>query len=135
MSELYDDEDDDYDDDHYNYDYSDKYDQYKFYFKFDIDSTSSLSDWLINLYKDININIVPGFPFVSFPVNDLIPNTASGGNSLLYVGNNQYGETIYKNKHFIEDKMKQKYILHLQSHAGYFVSQPSYYKGLFEILN
>jgi len=46
MHDPYDDEDDGYDDDYYNNDYGDQYDPYKFYFKFDVDQNSSLSEWI-----------------------------------------------------------------------------------------
>lgn len=139
-----------YDDEPYNdyddYDDSHDYDQsqsnwQKFYFSFDVDAGGALSDWIKNIIdgiKDDNIKInnIPGFPVVSFPVNDLFShNTVSGGDSLLYLGNNHNKEQIWKKKYFIHDKLGTDYVLHLQSHAGYFLRQPRYYKALFEILN
>ena len=152
MHEPYDDYDDYYED---NYDDSQDYDQSKsesdwnkFYFKFDVNN-SPLSDWvqkmIDNIFKDsskdankndwYNMSYVSGFPFVSLPVNDWISNTAGGGNSLLYLGNNHYNEPIYKNKHFIENKLLNTYTNHIQQHAVHFVKQPNYYKGLYDILN
>lgn len=132
-----------YDDDYYedNYDDSHDYDQNqsdwnKFYFKFDV-TNSPLSDWvkktIDNLFGD-KFDL-PEVPFVSFPVNDWLSNTVSGGNSLLYLGNNHYNEPIYKAKHFIENKLLNTYTNHLQQHASHFVKQPTYYKGLYDILN
>lgn len=135
MHEPYD-EDDEYDDDQYNYDYSDQYDPYKFYFKFDVDSNSSLSDWLNNLFKDIYSmpNIVPGFPVFQFPVNSWNSNTEKG-NSFQYLGSNYQGSPIWKKKYFVSDPINTEYKLHLQAHAKHFIQQPLYYEGLFDILN
>lgn len=138
MHDPYDDEEDDgYDDEHYNYDYSDQYDPYKFYFKFDVDQNSSLSDWITNLLNDIstyNIQNIPGFPVVSFPVNSWNSNTEKG-NSFQYLGSNYQGSPIWKKKYFISDPINTEYKLHLQAHAKYFIEQPIYYKGLHDILN
>jgi hypothetical protein len=135
MNEPYDDEDDGYDDDQYNYEYNDQYDPYKFYFKFDVDSNSSLSDWLNNLFKDIySIQNIPGFPIVSFPVNSWNSNTAKD-NSFQYLGSNYHGVSIWKKKYFVSDPINIEYKLHLQAHAKHFIQQPSYYQGLFDILN
>jgi len=136
MHEPYD-EDDGYDDEHYNYDYSDQYDPYKFYFKFEVDQNSSLSDWLTNLFNDISgytIQNISDFPVFQFPVNSWNSNTGKG-NSFQYLGSNYQGIPIWKKKYFVVDKVNNHYKLHLQSHAKHFVSQPTYYKGLFDILN
>jgi hypothetical protein len=138
MHESYDDNDDYYED---NYDDGQDYDQNqsdwnKFYFKFDV-TNSPLSDWvkktIDSLFGD-KFNL-PEVPFVSFPVNDWLSNTVSGGNSLLYLGNNHYNEPIYKAKHFIENKLQNEYTNHLQQYASHFIKQPAYYKGLYDILN
>ena len=135
MHEPYD-EDLEYDD-QYNYDYGNQYDPYKFYFKFDVNSNSSLSDWLNNLFKDIgsySVTNIPGFPIVSFPVNSWNSNTEKG-NSFQYLGSNYQGSQIWKKKYFISDPINIEYKLHLQAHAKYFIQQPTYYNGLFDILN
>ena len=112
----------------------------KFYFKFDVTS-SPLSDWVQKMIDQIVGKSVPldpntiGYSPVSFPVNGCFSNTVSGGNSLLYLGNNHYNEPIYKAKHFLENKVQNAYTNHLQQHASYFVKQPAYYKGLYDILN
>jgi hypothetical protein len=100
----------------------------KFYFKFDV-THSPLSDWVKK-----TVDKLLGDQFVSFPVNDWLSNTG-GGNSLLYLGNNHYNEPIYKTKHFIENKLLNTYTNHIQQHALYFIKQPMYYKGLYDILN
>ena len=130
---------DDYDDSH-DYDQSQP-DWKKFYFSFDVGAGGAFSDWIKNIIdgfkdNDIKINNVPGFPVVSFPVNDWFSQyTVGGGNSPLYLGNNHYQEQVWKPKYFVQDTLGNEYVLHLQSHAGYFLSQPSFYQGLFEILN
>lgn len=135
MQEPYD-EDDDYDD--HDYDYNDQYDPYKFYFKFDVGNTP-LSDWIQNTINDIlnyqfDINNVPGFPVQKFPVNSWNPNTGKD-NTYQYLGSNYQGNSIWKKQYFVVDKINIEYKLHLQSHAGHFIMQPIYYRGLFDILN
>ena len=148
MHEPYDDYEDYYEDD---YDDSHDYDKgqtesdwNKFYFKFDV-SSGPISEWVQKMIDNIiqnsnpnnwyKINDIPDFPFVSLPVTDWVSNTVSGGNSLLYLGNNQYNSPVWKQKYFIRDKLQESYILHLQSNIKHFVQQPSYYRGLFDILN
>jgi hypothetical protein len=150
MYEPYDDYEDyygdDYDDSH-EYDESQQQSDWnKFYFKFDV-SSGPISEWVHKMIDNLinnppantndlsSINNISGFPFVQLPVTDWVSNTVSGGNSLLYLGNNQYNEPIYKYKHFIENKLLNSYTSHIQNHAAYFIKQPSYYKGLFDILN
>jgi hypothetical protein len=129
MNEPYD-EDDEYDDDQYNYDYNDPY---KFYFKFDIDQINNLFKD-IDLYYSLSDVAIPGFPFVSFPVNSWNSNTEKG-NSFQYLGSNYQGSPIWKKKYFVSDPINNEYRLHLQAHAKHFVEQPVYYQGLFDILN
>lgn len=113
----------------------------KHYFQIDVNSLSSsesFSEWLGKILSDIDfMNVIPGFPVVSLPMTDLDP--IYGGsifiNTPLYLGNNQYNEPVFKNKHFLVDSLKNQYVNHLRSHAGHFVRQPVYYKGMFDILN
>lgn len=137
MHDPYDDED--YDDDQYDYDHP-SLNPYQYYFKFDIGPNTPLSQWLSDIvndfmgagedYKMINI---PGFPSKMFPVNSWNPNT--GGNSFQYLGSNYQGSPIWKKQYFAVDKFNNEYKLHLQAHAGHFVKQPTYYRGMFDILN
>lgn len=136
----YEDHSDEYDDDDYNYDHPSLNPYY--YFKFDISSDSSLSKWLNDMFSNIDWNSIPsykiddisGFPFVSLPVNSWNPNTGKD-NSFQYLGSNYANQEIWKKKYFISDPINIEYKLHLQAHAKHFVSQPTYYEGLFEILN
>lgn len=121
-------------------------DPYKFYFQID---TEWLKKYMDDLFKGVNFNkldgieslfnyspsVLPeGFKPISLPVSSWLSSIA-GDNSSLYLGNNYWNEGVWKKKHFIEDKLASEYIKHLQSHAGYFLQQPKYYKGLYEILN
>lgn len=137
------DEDDGYDDEYYDHDYNDQYDPYKFYFKFDVNPNTPLSDWITKMINDIfqnpshdnfKITNIPGFPVVSFPVNSWNPNTVND-KKFQYLGSNYAGEQVWKAKYFVHDKLQIEYINHLRSHVTYFVKQPSYYRCLFEILN
>jgi hypothetical protein len=139
MHEDYD--DNEYDEDDYDYDHP-SLDPYHYYFKFDVSADSPLSKWLTDMFNDIDwnqipsmpLNSVPGFPFVSLPVNSWNPDTGKG-NSFQYLGSNYVGNPIWKKKYFVSDPVNNQYKLHLQAHAKHFVSQPTYYKGLFDILN
>lgn len=143
MHDPYDDEDDGYDDDHYDYDNNDQYDPYKFYFKFNIDQNTPLSDWIAKMINDIfqnpadqnfKITNIPGFPIVSFPVNSWNPNTVND-KKFQYLGSNYVGEPVWKKKYFVHDKLHTEYLNHIQNYAAYFVKQPLYYKSLYDILN
>jgi hypothetical protein len=100
----------------------------KFYFSIDV-------GWINNHLKDLyEIQSIAGFPFVQLPVNDYFSNTV-GVTSPLYLGNNHYMEPVYKSGFFVLDKYRILYTNHLRANAVHFLKQPSYYKGLFEILN
>ena len=148
MYEPYD-EDDEYDEDYYNYDYGDQYDPYKFYFKFDVGPNSSLSDWfgkMVNQWFNIDQESLDklswyqlpqndlGFPVVSFPVNSWNSNTEKG-NSFQYLGSNYQGSPIWKKKYLIKDQVNILYKNHILQHSIHFLKQPTYYKGMFDILN
>jgi hypothetical protein len=108
-------------------------DPYKFYFQID---TEWIKKYMDNLFK--NIDQLGGIEDLlkssSLPVNSWISSIGETKPSL-YLGNNYYNEGVWKAKHFVEDKLGNEYVKHLQSHAGYFLQQPKYYKGLYEILN
>lgn len=150
MHEPYDDnnDDEDYDDHNYDYDYQNPYEPYKFYFQFDVGNTS-LSDWLEDMINkwigpndinsfgglyDLGIVNIPGFPAKKFPVNSWNPDTGKD-NAFQYLGSNYQNSPIWKKKYFVVDKINAEYKLHIQSHVKHFVSQPTYYSGLFDILN
>ena len=129
-----------------------EHDPYKFYFQIDTEWVKKYMDSLLNkieykwITKEViedalknlsnyNTPLLPdGFSPISLPVNDYFSNTV-GDKTSLYLGNNQYNEGIWKMKYFVYNKLQKEYELHLQSHAGYVVNEPRYYKSLFEILN
>jgi hypothetical protein len=135
-----------------NQEYPEDKDPYKFYFQIDTEWVKKYMDSLINKieYKWIskeaiedalknlsnyNTPLLPdGFSPIALPVNSSFSSTADDKNSL-YLGNNYWNEGVWKKQHFIQDKLQNEYVKHLQSNAGYFLSQPKYYKGLYEILN
>lgn len=135
-------DDNEYEEDDHDYDHP-SLNPYHYFFKFDIGTNTSLSQWLSDFIKNTNwedigstynVTNIPGWPVVSLPVNSWHPNTDKG-NSFQYLGSNYAGSPIWKKKYFVFDKINNEYKLHLQSHAKHFVSQPTYYNGLFDILN
>jgi hypothetical protein len=97
-------------------------------------SKDIIEDVLNNL-ASYNTPLLPeGFSPTMLPVNSWFSSIA-GDKTSLYLGNNYWNEGVWKKKHFIQNRLQQEYILHLQSHIGHFLRQPIYYKGLFEILN
>lgn len=129
-------EDEDYDDEH-DYDHP-SLNPYKWFFKFDVGPDTPLSKWINDIVNDFMgasdmINNT-GFPPKMFPVNSWNPDTGKS-NSFQYLGSNYQGSPIWKKQYFVVDKIGNEYTLHLQSHAQHFVKQPTYYKGLFDILN
>lgn len=127
-------DDDDYDDSQDNLE-----SHYKHYFKFDPDAWDAWGKMLYNALNDIveypsNVwYIGPGFD-KSFPVNSYFSNTGKG-NSFQYLGNNYDGVKVWKKKYFIRDKTQHEYINHIVANSVYFLQQPHYYKGMFDILN
>jgi hypothetical protein len=140
MYEDYEDEDSYGDDEQYNYDHP-SLDPYKWYYKFDIGQDTPLSKWIndiVNKFmgssEDYKMMNIPGFPPEMFPVNSWYPNTGQS-KSFQYLGSNYQGSPIWKKQYFVVDKLNAQYKLHLQANASHFVQQPTYYKGMFDILN
>ena len=138
MNNPYYDNDDGYDDEYYDHD--NNQDKFKWYFKFDVDQSKSLSEWVVNQLNDFlkndkwTIDNSTGFPTIQFPVSNWHPGT---GNDikLQYLGSNYQGVEIWKTKCFISNTIDNQYRKHIAAHVKHFVSQPHYYKGLFDILN
>lgn len=145
MHESYD-EDDDYDDDQYDYDHpSDN--PYQWYYQFDISPDTPVSHWISEMLnkwisQDAFKNLsggweflsIPGFSTQKFPVNSWSPDTAKH-KSFQYLGSNYDGYQIWKTKYFLIDQINIEYKLHLSHNAKYFLREPHYYMGLFDILN
>jgi hypothetical protein len=132
-------------DDHYDDDYDDSSQdnlesQHKNYFKFDPGAWDAWGKMLYEALNDIveypsNVwYIGPGFDKGSLPVNDYFSKSGNFKNSL-YLGNNHYKEPVYKTKYFVHNKLDTEYRNHLVSNAVHFLQQPTYYEGLFDILN
>jgi hypothetical protein len=133
-------EEDDYEEDDYDYDHPSLNPHNAWYYKFDIGPDTPLSKWLNDIVKDFmgsgenfKITNISGFPNNMFPVNSWNPNTAN--NKFQYLGSNYKKEPIWKSKYWVIDPINHMYINHIQSHAAYFLQQPSFYKGLFDVLN
>lgn len=132
------------DDNNYDDDYDDSQDDleshYKKYFNFDPAAWDAWGKMLYDALNDIveypsNVwYIGPGFDKKSFPVNSYFSNTGKHKTSQ-YLGNNYDGVKIWKTKYFVHDKTQHEYINHIVAHSVYFLKQPHYYKGLFDILN
>lgn len=74
--------------------------------------------------------------FDSSKIYDVVANyDAKVFDTFIIFGTNAYGETVFKNKHFVVDKLKTEYLNHIRTHAVHTLKQPAYYLGLFEILN
>lgn len=111
----------------------------KHYFTFDIGSWGYLSELLKEmlygpqtddtLYKQLN-NFTDAV-YASWGYDVPLPSK----DGVIFIGKNSYGEPVYKSKHFVVDKINQQYLNHIRSHSGYFLTQPTYYKNLHEILN
>ena len=130
-----------YDDDESYYDSQDKY---KHYFKFDPAAWDAWGKWLYDAMKEIvetNPNLwytpthIEGWPTKKFPVNSYFPNTGKEQKTFQYLGNNYDGKAIWKKKYFVSDPIQSMYIDHLSNNAAYFIKQPNYYRGMFDILN
>jgi hypothetical protein len=131
-------EDYDYDDDEHDYD--DNKNPYKHYFKFDPAAWDAWGKWLQDALNDI-VDSSPQVwyssltnPYAAFPVSSYFSNTGKD-NSFQYLGNNYQGSPIWKKKYFVLDPINIEYKKHIKANAIYFLNQPSYYKGLFDILN
>ena len=129
---------DEYDDDDYNY--YPEYDAYGYPAnpkKFDVDWSAG-EKWLKKameeiIQEDINTWLVK--PSKKFPVSDGLPKGAWGDKYFAYLGSNHYEEAVWKRKYFVIDEIDQQWKKHIQEHAVHFVKNPSYYKGLHDILN
>lgn len=120
--------------------FEDEENKNKFYFKFDINAFSKgLDGYLNDIFKDYDLDDLfeqsmkklESYMFQAYseptPLIDI--------NTFILLGKNSYDETIYKNKFFAVNELQIEYLNHLRSHPGYFLQQPIYYRGMFEILN
>jgi hypothetical protein len=132
-------EHEDYDDDDYNYypEYNDYGYPSSYSKKFNID-WAAWDKWLADTIKEIvneedNVWLFGNYKNKSKKHN--INSKKLSDKYFMYLGNNQYDETIWKTKYFISDKIDTQYKNHISSRPGYFLKQPYYYKGMFDNLN
>ena len=131
--------DDNYNDDYYNHDNNNDTDKFKWYFKFDVDKSKSLSDWVLGELNDFlqkdkwTIDNTTGLPTIKFPVGG--SSDTANNIKLQYLGSNYQGAQIWKTKYFINSKMDDEYRKHIAAHVKHFLLQPHYYGGMFDILN
>ena len=120
-------EHEDYDDDEYNY-YPEEYNEHGYpqQFKFDWNSWEL---WLKDALKDIMDNSTDNTLYVSFT------NNQSADAQVEFFGNNYNDDALWKRKYFIKKDVEIAYKNHIQSNAKHILKEPSYYKGMFEILN
>lgn len=129
-----------YDDDYEEEDnHDDLKDKYKHYFKFDPDAWDAWGKWLYDALNEVvesspNVWYAYGFPIKSVPVNSYFSNTGKD-NTFQYLGNNYQNMPIWKKKYFVSNPLNTIYTKHIESNARYFLKQPHYYKGLYDILN
>lgn len=131
-------EQNDYDDDDYKF-FPEKKPQQPFKFDWTV-----WEQWLENTLNDIvqdqdpntwqvGWNITPPpVPQEEIPVNDSPIDIEL---ELLYFGENQYGEGIWKTKYLNHNYFDQFYKNHFIAHAAHIVRQPHYYRGLFDMQN
>lgn len=134
-------EHEDYDDDEYNY-----YPEYNEYGypnskKFDVD-WAAWEQWLSKAIKDIvkeddNIWVIgSNSTNNSKKSNDEYSiQNLSKNKYFMYLGKNNYEETIWKKKYFVKKQIEIFYKKHISSHSVHFLKQPHYYKSMFDILN
>ena len=127
---------DDYEDDNSQDDLENKY---KHYFKFDPEAWDAWGKMLYDALNEVvesspNVWYIHGFPFKSIPVNSYFSNTGKN-QPFQYLGNNYDGVGVWKMKYFISNPINDTYKKHIVAHSVYFLQQPSYYKGLFYIMN
>lgn len=118
----------------------DEEDKNKFYFKFDVNAFSkSLDGYLNDFFKDYDLDDLfeqsmkklENYMFQAYAK----PTPLIDTNTFILLGKNAYDESIYKNKFFAVDTLHIEYLNHLKSNPAYFLQQPQYYRGMFEILN
>lgn len=115
-------------------------DKNKFYFKFDVNAFSKhLDNYFYDLFKEYDLDDFfeqskkhfENYMFQAYAE----PTPLIDANTFMLLGKNSYDETVYKNKFFAVDTIHIEYLNHLRSYPAYFLQQPKYYRGMFEILN
>lgn len=135
-------EHEEYDDDEYKYYPQNDQDNQSIPFSFDWNAWEL---WLSDVIKEIvadenNDSVSWTFTFPDYSAskqtktnNSLDDQEAS--KKFLYLGQNLFDEGMWKYKYFIKNYINIEYQQHLISHAKYVLSQPLYYRSLYEIMN
>lgn len=133
---------DDYDDDEYNY-YPEKHKKNEPEIPFSFD-WNTWEIWLADVIQDIvteenKDGVSWTFTFPEYSSSKEI-NTNEISNSdiekkFIYLGQNCFDESVWKYKYFAKDYINIEYQQHLISHAKHILSQPAYYRSLYEIMN
>lgn len=85
--------------------------------------------WVVGGYDNKEYNDESNSPVIDSETEEMIKE------KLIYFGQNHYGEGIWKTKYFKHNYFENFYKNHLMAHAAHILKQPSYYRGLYDILN
>ena len=136
-------EHDDYDDDDYNYYPEHSGDDYSEYTKkFNID-WAAWEQWLSKTIKEIaeeDNNVWVFGHKLSDKTEKKSKTTFQSSSKLtdktfIYIGNNKDNDAVWKKKYLAKNQIQIQYNNHISCHASYYLMQPAYYKGMFDILN
>ena len=129
-------EHEDYDDDEYKY-YPQEYNDYGYPKAFSID-WAAWEQWLAKavseIQEDSDNNVWIFSTKQKFPVSDLHQDT-SKNKYFMYLGSNHHNDPIWKSNYFAKDEIDMMYKNHIASNPVNFLKNPTYYKGLHDILN
>lgn len=106
----------------------------KLYFTFNLDDMSVLNKVLKDMLYGPQLDDTLYMQINSF-TNAIFATFGTDEYTNVFLGQNSYGQTVYKNSNFVVDKFKTDYMNHIKQNAAWVLSQPSYYNSLFEILN
>lgn len=121
MHEPYDDFEDE--EDYYKKDNSKN--QYEKFFSIDPSLWEKYGEWISNSANELEKKLTTTWYIYPASIND---------NFFYYLGTKNDQSQVYKSK-MILDSLDMQYRKHIESHARYFLQEPSYYKNLYEILN
>ena len=117
-----------YDDDFEEEDYYKKdnsKNQYEKFFSIDPSLWEKYGEWISSLTDKLAKELTTTWYVYPASVNN---------DFFYYLGTKSDQSEVYKHK-MIVDSLDIQYRKHIESHAKYFLQEPSYYKNLYEILN
>lgn len=83
---------------------------------------NNLNDYMNSLSNNIKPNL---WTWIKLPIIK---------NLYFFIGNSD-SHAVWKTKYFIERSLDIAYRNHIKANSRYIVTQPSYYKGMFDIMN